>query len=126
MEIFLNVAKQRLLPCAGWIFCSFLFVIVGWICGAGIGYLSLAMGWVEFSNEMFSGMTFLVFPFVGGIIALIAMHIVRFLCWTKLQHKYMKEYEGWTWKHTMGIIFLDETIWMVAFVTICVLFVTVL
>ena len=126
MEILLNVAKHRLLPCVGWMLCSFLFVIMGWICGAGIGYLSLFMGWVEFPDEMFSGLNFVIFPFVGGIIGLIVMHTVRFLCWSKLQHRYMKEYEGWTWKHTIGIVLLDESIWIVAFATTCILLVTVL
>lgn len=124
MKMFLDAAKRRFLPLAGWMACSFLSVIVGLIGGTGIGYLGLALGWVEYSDEMFSGLAFLVFPFVGGIVGLTVMHIVRIWCWTKLHRKYLSECEGWTRKHTVGIAFLDETIWLTAFAAICAILVT--
>lgn len=110
--------KYRFLPCAGWTICSFLFMFIGWIAGAGIRYFSTAVGWVKYSDEMFSGLNFLKFPFVGGIVGLIAMHIIRILCWTKLRRRYMEKYEGWTWKYTMGFILFDEALWLMAFVMI--------
>jgi len=122
----LNIAKHRLLTLVGWMACSFLFVILGWIGGAGIGYLCEFMGWVEYPDVMFSGLTFLIFPFIGGIIGLIVMHIIRTLCWIKLHHSYMMKYEKWTWKYTMGIVLLDELLWLMVFTAICVLLTIVL
>lgn len=125
MRMFLDTAKQRFLPLAGWLVCSFLFVIAGSIGGAGIGYLGLALGWVKYHPDvMFSGLAFLEFPFAGGIIGLIVMHAVRALCWAKLHRRYMKEHKRWTWKHTMGIALFDETIWLAVFAAICTILVT--
>lgn len=125
MRMFLDAAKHRLLSLIGWLVCSFLFVIVGSIGGAGIGYLCLALGWVEYpSDVMFSGLAFLKFPFVGGIFGLIAMHTVRVLRWAKLHCKYMEEHIRWTWKHTLGIALFDEAIWLVTFAAICTILVT--
>ena len=121
MKIFLNIVKHRFFALVGWLICSFLFIILGLICGAGIGYLSEAMGWVKYPDVMFSGLAFLVFPFVGGIISLIAMHIVRVLCWVKLHRRYMEVHEAWTRKHTIGIALIDEIVWLIAFTVICLL-----
>lgn len=119
MKIFFNAAKHRLLPYLGWTIGSFLIMFAGWLCGAGIGYLFEALGWLRYSEDvMFSGMNFLLFPFFGGIISLIIMHIVRILCWRNLWHRYTKELAGWTSKHMLGIILLDEMMWLITFTVI--------
>lgn len=125
MRMFLDTVKHRFLPLIGWLVCSVLFVVVGGIGGAGIGYLCLALGWVEYpSDVMFSGLAFLEFPFVGAIVGLIAMHVVRVLCWTKLHRKCMEEHVQWSWKHTMGVALFDEVMWLVIFAAICTILVT--
>ena len=124
MKLFLDVAKHRLLPAIGWVACSVLSMFVGGILGIWIGYLCLATGLMEATDKLFSGWAFLTFPFVGGIIGLITMHIVRTLCWIKLHRSYMKKYERWTWKYTIGIVFLDEIAWLITFTTICLLLAT--
>lgn len=127
MRMFLNVAKHRFLPYVGWTVGSFLFVFAGWLCGAGIGYLIQALGWLNYpTDEMFSGLAFLVFPFMGGIIGLIIMHIVRIMCWAKLWYRYTKEQEGWVQKHMLGIVFLDELMWLITFSAIWVILVITL
>ncbi len=118
MRMFLNIAKHRLLPGAGWMACSFLFMFVGWLGGIGVCYLGLVVGPVEFPDEMYAGLNVLLFPLVGGNVGLTAKHIIRVRCWARLQHRYMDEYGGWTWKHTIGVILFDEAIWLAAFTAI--------
>ena len=117
-----NVMKHRFLPSVGWLVSSFLLMLAGWLSGAGIGYMCEAMGWVEYPDTMFSGLAFLLFPFVGGIIGLTIMHIVRVRSWIKLHHRYMEDHKGWTRKHTIGLVIIDEIAWLMAFCTICLLF----
>ena len=123
MKLLLKVAKCRLLPSIGWITCSVLAMFAGGISGIWIAYFCLATGLMESTDKLFTGWTFLTVPCVGGVVGLAVMHIVRIRCWLKLQRRYMKEYEGWSWKHTIGIVLIDETIWLVAFVAICAILV---
>ena len=76
------------------------------------------MSWMDYTDKLFTEWGFLTFPFVGGSIGLAIMHIVRIRCWVKLHHRVMLEREGWTWKHTVGIVLLDEAIWLIAFAAI--------
>ena len=108
MKIIIKIVRQRLLPFMGWMLCSFLFVILGWIGGAGIGYLGEAIGLVTYPDVMFSRIAFLIFPFGGGVVGLIALHIVRVRSWLKMHRKFMNEHKNWTSKYTMAIIFIDE------------------
>lgn len=124
MRLFLEAVKCRLLPSIGWTACSVLAMFAGGLSGTWIGYLCLATGWMESTDKLFSGLAFLTFPCVGGAIGLAVMHIVRIWCWAKLHREYMKKYEEWSWKHTIGIVLFDEAVWLVLFVVICALLIT--
>ena len=78
------------------------------------------------TDNLFTGWGFLTFPLVGGLVGLVVLHIIRILCWTRLHNRYMAELEGWTWKHTAGIILFDEVIWLMVFVTAFALLLTLL
>lgn len=126
MKIIIKVARKRFLPFMGWMLCSFLFVILGWISGACIGYLGEAIGLVTYPDVMFSRIAFLIFPFGGGVVGLIALHIVRARSWLKMHHKFMNEYKKWTTKYTMAIIFIDETAWLIAFTAAATVLIAIL
>lgn len=99
-------------------------MFVGGLSGIWIGYLFLVTGWMESTDKLFTGWAFLTFPCVGGAIGLTVMHFVRIRCWVKLHREYMKKYEEWSWKHTIGIVLVDEAVWLVTFVAICALLIT--
>ena len=126
MEAFRDAVKHRLLPCVGWLFCSFLFMIIGWICGYVIGQICVTMGWIHFSDDMFSGLSILIFPVVGGVIGVLFMHVLRLRNWRKQDTYYRYVYEKWTSRHTLYIVIFDEVIWMISFALIWVLLVKVL
>ena len=115
MELFLDAAKRRIIPWIGWIACSALSAFVGGNLGILFAGLCLAAGFMETTDQLFTGWGFLTFPFVGGIVGLIVMHIVRVQRWVKLHRKYMEEYKGWTHRHTIAIVFIDETVWLLVF-----------
>ena len=126
MRTLLDIVKHRLLSFVIWMVCSLVFEILGCLGGAGIGYLSEAMGWVEYPEAMFSRLTFLLFPFAGGIVGLIAMHVVRVMGWIKMHHSYMEAHEGWTRKYSMRIVIIDEIAWLIAFVGLHLLIVSIM
>ena len=126
MDLFLTVAKSRLLPGIGWIVCSILVIFIGGLGGIFVGYLCLATCWIESTDQIFSGWTFLTFPYTGGFIGIAILHIIRIRCWVKLHLRYTKEHKEWTWKYTIGIALFDETIWLVIFLEIFALCVTVM
>lgn len=121
MKLFLAVAKSRLLPSMGWIICSVLAIFMGGIGGIFIAYLCLTMGWKEPTDDIFSGWSFLTFPYTGGFIGLVVLHIVRIRSWAKLSRKYMVEHKGWTWKYTLGLVLFDEAVWLAAIFAILML-----
>lgn len=121
MKLFLDVAKHRLLPAIGWVACSVLSMFVGGILGIWIGYLCLATGLMEATDKLFSGWAFLTFPYTGGALGLITLHIIRIWCWMRMHRRLLLEYEGWTLKHTVGIALFDEGVWLIIFIAIFLL-----
>ena len=110
MKLLLSVVKSRLLPSVGWIVCSIFVVFIGGLGGILSAYLCLTTGWIEPTDKIFSGWAFLTFPYMGGGIGLVILHIVRICYWIKLHRRYKEEYKEWTRKHTIGIALFDETI----------------
>ena len=76
-------------------------------------------GLMDMTHKLFTGWGFLTFPLVGGIVGLVAMHIFRVQRWLKLHRRYMEEYEGWTTGHTIGIVVMDEAVWLLIFAPLC-------
>ena len=126
MEVFKDAAKSRILPGLGWLLCSFLFVAIGYVCGYGIGELFVSRGWVRFPDDMFSGLSILMFPVGGSILGVLCMHLIRIKIWKKQDRQYRSDREGWTSKHTAGMIILDELMWLTEFSLIWLLLIKVL
>ena len=121
MKLFWTVAKTRILPNIGWIACLIPSIFIGGFIGSQLGL------WVDFllmkfaNKSLFRGWDLFMFLYAGVVIGLIVMQIIRILCWIKLHRRYLSEYEGWAWKHTIGIVLFDETVWLLTLPTICLL-----
>ena len=52
------------------------------------------------------------------------IRVIQF--WMKLHRSYSSKYKDWTWRYIMGIVFLDEAVWIIVFIEICLLLVAVI